>query len=228
MKVIILSVVLAVSSFGGSIVTNGNFETGSLDGWTVFATPNGLTGPPGGGLPDVVLFDTTGSGVSDSAQFDVGQVTGIPGDQEGGGLRQNVSLLAGSYMFFADVAAQDSPSGPNAELGVFSVLLDGVVEGATDLGTSPGADDTVLGALSASFNVPTSGSYQLEILITRPYAGGLAYTPDQYLADVAISSANSPEPSTLLLLSAGLAALLFARTVGTAPRRHPLRRVSAR
>src|SRR5260370_24106208 len=38
-------------------ITNGNFQTGTLAGWTVFTTSNGTNGT---GLPNVVSFNTTG------------------------------------------------------------------------------------------------------------------------------------------------------------------------
>jgi len=205
MKVGILALALSVSAFG-SIVFNGDFGTGDLTGWTVFTTANGSNGA--NPLPDVVSFDTTGAGASNSAQFNVGDVS-FTGLQAGGGLIQLVTLAAGEYNFFANIAAQDSPLGPNSELGVFSVLINGVVEGTNDLGPSNAANAIVLSTLGATFSVPTSATYQLQIMITRPYTNGIGSTPDQYLTDVSI--VGSPEPATFVLGGLGLAGLALAR-----------------
>src|ERR1017187_10567273 len=101
MKVGILALALSVSAFG-SIVFNGDFGTGDLTGWTVFTTANGSNGA--NPLPDVVSFNTTGAGASNSAQFNVGEVS-FTGIQAGGGLIQLVTLSAGEYNFFANIGA---------------------------------------------------------------------------------------------------------------------------
>ena len=49
---------------------NGNFGTGDLTGWTVFTTPDGTNGVDpvtGASLPDVVSYNTTGSGATKTA-----------------------------------------------------------------------------------------------------------------------------------------------------------------
>jgi hypothetical protein len=163
MKVGILALALSVSAFG-SIVFNGDFGTGDLTGWTVYTMANGSNGT---GLPDVVSFNTTGAGATNSAQFNVGEVS-FTGAQAGGGLIQLVTLAAGEYTFFANIGAQNSPVGGNAELGVFSILIDGVTEGTTDLGFWPDANTIELSTLVGVFSVSTPGVYQLQILITRP------------------------------------------------------------
>ena len=61
---------LVPAAANADLISNGDFSTG-LTGWTVFTTANGTTGA---GLPDVVSFNTTGSGASNSAQFNVGEV----------------------------------------------------------------------------------------------------------------------------------------------------------
>src|SRR5437588_11523833 len=73
-----LAVLLAVVVLGltavpasAAIVTNGDFETGNLTGWTTFTTAGGTANA--GSAPTVSSFDTTGSGASNAAQFNVGQ-----------------------------------------------------------------------------------------------------------------------------------------------------------
>src|SRR5215469_11867190 len=68
-----------------NLISNGNFATGDLTGWTPFVTANGTNGS---GLPVVVSFDTTGTGASNSAQFNVGEADFPVGVQQGGGISQ--------------------------------------------------------------------------------------------------------------------------------------------
>jgi hypothetical protein len=201
MKIAILAVALSVGAFGNAVF-NGDFQTGDLSGWTTFTTGNGVIG-----TPTVVSFDTTGSGPSLAAQLNVGEVT-FTQNQEGGGLQQNVTLAAGSYSFFANIAATSTLG--NSEYGVFSILMDGIVEDTTDLGTLQNGG-TLLGTLSASFTVATSGSHQLEILITRPFVSDNSTTPFQYLDNIAINSTSAPEPASLMLGALGMAGLALAR-----------------
>src|SRR5271154_4151690 len=68
-------------------ITKGNFDTGNLEGWTTFTTANGSVGA---GLPNVTPFNTTGSGISDAAHFNVGEVN-FDFTQQGGGLFQIIN-----------------------------------------------------------------------------------------------------------------------------------------
>ncbi len=84
-----------------NVVTNGDFETGNLNGWTTFLTSNGVLNPT------VVLFDTDGdTTATQSARFQVGEVINV-GDiiAEGGGIFQNVITPAGTVMISADISA---------------------------------------------------------------------------------------------------------------------------
>ena len=66
--------------------------------------------------------------------------------------------------------------------------------------------------------MPTAGTYQLEILITRPFTNDLAAansTPEQFLDNVSISGTPVPEPSTFALLGAGFLFLIgVGRSLG--------------
>src|SRR5215469_6911480 len=102
----------------GPILVNGDFQTGDLTGWTTFTTSNGTNGA---GLPNVVSFDTTGSGASLAAHFNVGAVN-VDGTEQGGGLDQSFNIAtAGTYPFFLDIASQDDSDGQiNSNAGTFS------------------------------------------------------------------------------------------------------------
>ena len=88
-------------------------------------------------------------------------------------------------------------------------MIDGTVESTTDLGALSAAG-TILGTLSGSFSVATSGTHQLEILITRPFLAD-STTPFQYLDNIAINSSAIPEPASLMLGALGMAGLALAR-----------------
>ncbi len=59
---------------------------------TVIVNASGYAESASPGLPNVVSFDTTGDGATFAAHFNVGQVDFISGDQEGGGLFQDLTL----------------------------------------------------------------------------------------------------------------------------------------
>src|SRR5271170_3310244 len=112
-------------------ITNGNFETGTLVGWTVFTTSNGRNGD---GLPNVLPFNTAGDGVSDAAHFNVGEAS-FDFTQQGGGLSQTITApVNGLYTLTEDFASQDN-LGINVDAGTFSILIDGTTVAMDSLGT---------------------------------------------------------------------------------------------
>ncbi len=192
----------------GALLTNGDFQTGDLTGWTTFTTSNGTNGS---GLPDVVSFDITGSGASLAAHFDVGEVT-FDGTPQGGGLYQDVNIAtAGTYLFSLNIASQDGASGAiNSDAGTFSILIDGNTVSSDSLGGFTSSLQILRGTLSGSVNLG-AGSHQFEILLTRNFtsaSGG--QTPDEYV-DNAILGTAAPEPATFGLCGAALAGLTLFR-----------------
>jgi hypothetical protein len=184
------------------LILNGDFATGTLDGWTVFTTANGTNGS---GLPDVVPFNTTGFGTSNSAHFNVGDAI-FDGTQQGGGIFQTVNVpVAGFYDFSAAIASNlASGAPPNFAGGVFSVLINGTLEASVDLGPIS-TGQTLRDMLSGSVSL-TPGNYDFEIEITRPFAtSGNAGQPNQYVTDISLTAV--PEPSSLWILGTVMACL---------------------
>src|SRR5262249_13004557 len=154
-------------------VGNGDFETGSLSGWTTFTTANGpSSGDLGAGLPAVTSFDTTGAGASNAAQFDVGHLAGDAGvDPEGGGLVQTATTDAGPYMLSADIAANNPAANENGSCSMFELLLDGAVVASHDFGPCPGSA-TQRFHLSSGGLMIAAGAHEVRVRVTRPYTEG--------------------------------------------------------
>jgi hypothetical protein len=191
------------ASASTNLLVNGSFETGDFTDWTLFTTSNGTFG--GSPNPQVVMFNVTGGGAQNAAKFNVGEVN-FDGTQQGGGIYQDITTPAGVLDFSAAIASASDLG--NFFSGVFSVLLNGVVEETVNLGEiDPGQE--LMGSLS--FSAPVSaGVNQIEILITRPrLSAGDGVTPNQYVTDISATVGSVPEPTTWAMLLLGFAGLGF-------------------
>jgi hypothetical protein len=196
---VVVALTFLVSTANADFI-NGNFQTGNLNGWTTYTTPNGTLGPPG--LPDVQSFDTTGTGASLAAHFVVGNATLPNTGEQGGGLIQSLVLNPGLYSITGNIASVDSPAGPNVAAGLFSVLVDGVVQGSTDLGPFATQGQTLRGVLNATFVLNTAGTHEFRFQITRPFQGGNpAINPQQYLDNLTLTTVPEPSLATVALSS---------------------------
>jgi len=170
--------VFAVSEGSQNLVSNGDFETGDLTGWTVFQTSsNGVTNE------GVAMFDTTGSGASNAAEFNVGQVTNVPAVYEGGGIYQTFNAPAGPWeVSTVAIAAWDQGTIANLDGGLFELLVDGAVVDSYDFGYI-NAGAVLRETLSATGSFASSGSHEVRIRITRPWTTS-DETPNQYVDNV--------------------------------------------
>jgi len=205
----LLFVFLCASVHAGTIV-NGGFDTGNLDGWTVFTVADadnsqatGTNGTCLSGLPCPIVtpFDTTGTGDSNAAQFSVGR--GGLAEWGGGGISQYIYLSPGTLDLSVDCAVYD-PEAPNIPYD-FAILFNGVTLNSFYL--EPTAIEIATGTLTASTTISVAGSYQVAVEITRwaPPSDSISQYLDNVTASGTATDTASPEPSTWGLAIAGLA-----------------------
>ena len=216
--------VLVAGPATAALVTNGDFETGDLTGWTLFTLPNSAIGraayggdlgnvtfprPPKVATPGVTPFDTDDDGTAtNSAVFDVG-LTASPSDG-GGGIYQNIITTAGLLEVSLDIATW-APLFSNGYGGLFRVLVDSAEVARHDFGEiDTGFPDNKTGAieraaLSGSIAVG-AGAHEIRIEVTRGATNSID-SPQEYLDNVVVI----PEPATLSLLGLGGLSLLLRR-----------------
>lgn len=189
--------------------SNGDFESGDLNGWEVFTTANGT-----GSSPVVDQIDIANLGVMTNAvKLSVGQVTpddgGCGADAAcrnasfgifaGAGVRQSFEIDAGgeTLVVSANVAAAAPQSNDVQTGGLFELLVDDVVIDQV-LFTGIAAGTTLGDSLAASVAM-TEGTHTVAVRVTRPWEtlGMGSASPNQYIDEVFVGGrpAPTPEPS---------------------------------
>ena len=176
--------VWAAGSARANLLTNGDFETGDLGGWTVRLTPNGHTF-----AQQVVAYDIDGPGPlgsSPAANFWVGQLNFMSGAWEGVEMVQDLALTGGTqYTFDADLSVFRNPTSPNnGSGGRFEVIVDGAVLATWDSGSIiQGVPE--YSHLTATFTPAVSANHEVGLRITRPF---FATDVQQYVDNVVFDS----------------------------------------
>lgn len=201
------------STANANLITNGSFSTGDFTGWSIFTTADGTLGSTG--FPAVTSFDVTGTGAQNAATFQVGQAIleiapqnsgSLASITEGGGIFQQITTVAGSLNFNASIAAFTTLA--NVEGGIFSVLLDGVLEDQFAFGFV-NTGQTRRNSLSFNNVSVGAGSHTIEISIARPFLSTQAL--DEFVTNVSATEVASavPEPSTWAMMILGFLGLGF-------------------
>jgi hypothetical protein len=209
LSVAVLFSAFIVPAHAVQVLTNGTFDTG-ITGWTSFVTANGtITDPPSPpvGAPTseqatTQLFNVTGSGASNALFLNAGAKSFIPGGpQEGGGVTQTFTLAAdGVATFSANIAGWTSNTVSN--LGLLSVLIDGILMDSHDFVNSSGQPTTLLSTLGFTTNL-SAGSHTITLLATRQFAPASGVT-HQYFDNASLDVAQTPLPAALPMFISGL------------------------
>ena len=213
-KILTIMAVVLVSGIvsAQNMFTNGDFEGGTLDGWTIADTgPNGWSEEQG-----VVLFDIDFMGPlpeSLGAYFEVGLRETARGTFAGIEMTQDLTLTAGlEYAISFDFAASYTGGGNFANCGYFDIIIDGVVFDTGEAGTCGSAYETSFGSLSTLFTPTSSGVHTVGVRITR--RGAAAFNIFQHIDNaLAIGPEETVVPDMYnlfrgLLTGGGLADLL--------------------
>lgn len=186
-----------------SLLVNGDFSAGTLDGWTSYANEGGTIGTPA-----VVLAEVVDGAVSLAARLKAGQAVYASGPL-GGGLAQHFTVSTdGTYQVYADILSTGNTAFHNADGGTFSLLIDGRVVASHAFG-----DIAVYTLERAGLRALVSleaGAHDIRLQAERAFFTGND-TPSQYFDNAGVT-AGVPEASPHVLVLAGLAMLGGMRT----------------
>ena len=203
------SLSLAAAPAGANVIQNGDFATGDFTGWTVVNNLFALGPPPD---PRVVMFNVTGWGAQNAAEFEAG--CGPLGPGCFGFVSQQITTGGGLLNVTADIAAlgDTTVSSFNFDGGTFFLSVDGNFVSSYSFGFI-NFSEVLRHSLSGSLTV-TPGVHEFRIDVTRSFANGFpgsgcgwGCTPTQYITNLSADIAGSPavpEPSTWALLILGL------------------------
>lgn len=195
---LVLSLALPASA---ATLNNGDFDSGTLDGWTV-GSVNG-----GSEFSVVSGFDTTGAGASDAAHFNVGR----SGSGSGGiALSQSVTIsTAGTHTVSVDVAALGGSQYNNLSGGIFRLIVGGTLVDSIDFGFIT-ANDVERATLGGEVDLAV-GLADFTIEVLRPYIFS-ENTPNQYVDNAMITGpAPVPLPASMPLLLAAIGGIAVMR-----------------
>lgn len=195
---------MASTAQASAIITNGDFQTGDLSGWSVYTTANGTIG-----TPTVDVFEVVAGSFNNAAQLRAGQVN-FGGPASGGGIFQSFNLLAGGeYSFSADIASESrDPLRLNAQGGIFNLMIDGVTV-STYAFNDINSGITLRSSLSYT-GILSAGLHELRIEALRPYLTS-SITPMQYIDNVTVAAVPEADSTALLLAGLAVVGLQFAR-----------------
>ncbi|MCK4871644.1 MAG: PEP-CTERM sorting domain-containing protein [Phycisphaerales bacterium] len=185
----------AASVTHADMMTNGDFETGDLTGWTV----TNWNGGSNGGTP-VLIYDIDGAGpLADSYAMKCSAYK-TAGTHGGIRLMQTVTLDAGvEYSLDLDWSIYAGNS--NSSGGRFRIIIDDEAIASYERGAVSGGA-SYYGELDATFTPTESRDYLVGVEITRKYAATGVY---QYVDNFTMV----PAPGTLALM--GIAGLTGCR-----------------
>ncbi|MCX6644122.1 MAG: PEP-CTERM sorting domain-containing protein [Candidatus Bathyarchaeota archaeon] len=183
-----------------NLLTNGDFETGNLTGWTFFETPLADNIP---GYPKIVSFDTSTPGAfSKAARFING--SSVVFTYAGGGIYQKVVLPSETYQLSVSTAVYNPTSWWYSDGEFFELLFDNQVVDSYNYGELAPLTK-YRHPLSAVLSVQ-GGDHQVGIRITWPYKIAVN-SPWQHVDDFNLV----PEPGTVLLVGLGGLSLVRKR-----------------
>jgi len=197
---------LTGTAWPSNLLYNGGFQNNNLNGWTPFTTSNGSLGTT---IPTVVPF-TAGGTPSNVAEFEVGQTSFLPGDSEGGGIEQTLTLPTGQLTLSADVSFYNASTFANSYAGEAILLIDNVAVASYTAGML-NAGQLQTASLSYSF-VGDGQPTTIGLEFVRPALSEEGETPYQEIYGIDLEDPpgvdQMPEPGTWLLagLPLGLAA----------------------
>ncbi len=165
--------VLVVGNIGlchAAILSQTDFEKGTIGPWKTFVTSNGTLGKAG--WPEVVSFEMTKSEVGAKAlRFKVGQVRYDQGTEpeQGGGLVFQTTTEAGLLDLSVNVAVSyHSPNDKrNLAGGLFEWVVDDAVIASHDMG--PIKNDGILRHHLKAQHEIAAGIHIIRLRITRPF-----------------------------------------------------------
>lgn len=206
---------LIVPVRAAQVLTNGDFESG-LTGWTGFVTAKGtISDIPGyaGGTPNqpgIKSFNTSGSGASNALWLNAG-ANPSSSTAEGGGVTQIFTTTGGTATFSADIAAHwMSRSASISSIGVFSVLIDGVLMDSHDFGKATTSQNGLQLLNSLDFTTTlAAGQHTLTLQVLREFAPG-RNVEAEYFDNISLDVvAPVPEPATWAMMILGFAGIGF-------------------